>query len=357
MTSSLRTLAACFGIVALATPVITPAFAQDGSRPPGGFATLEALDAFYARRLDDLETRRIADLADLAGRKAGAEADAAFGELFRRAIAHDRYLAADPAAERCLAAGTSSPEVRNLAVLVSLTARTEQGQFDQALDRLRHFMKNGAHASEPHGKGHGVSLLAVGESFVQHLIRSRRYDLARKVCGLLGSEPEPADVAAHFRTRAIPLAMVGKPAPAIRGMDVEGKPYGLSDLEGKVVLVTFWATWCPPCLAEFPRLNALAEGHHDRGFAILGVNVDAHHEDLRDVKSALPIVRHALIQHGVTWPNLMNDEGKGDLAGLCGIATIPSNLLIGRDGVVLGVEIPDAMLEFAVGEALKRPAR
>lgn len=357
MTSSRRTLAACLGMVALAMPAPDAARAQGESRPAGGFATLEALDAFYADRLDDLERRRIADLADLAARKSGPEADAVYGDLFRRAIAHDRHLAADPAAERCLAAGTASPEVRNLAALVSLVARTERGHFDQALDRLRHFMKNGAHASDPNAKGHGVSLLAVGESFVQHLVRSRRYDLAREVCGLLGSRADLADVAAHFRTRAIPLAMVGRPAPAIRGTDVEGKPFGLSDLGGKVVLVTFWATWCPPCLSAFPRLNALAEAHHDRGFAILGVNVDAHHEDIRDVKSALPIVRHALIQHGVTWPNLMNDEGEGDLAGLCGIATIPANLLIGRDGVVLGVDIADSVLESAVAEALRRPAR
>ena len=49
----------------------------------------------------------------------------------------------------------------------------------------------------------------------------------------------------------------------------------LADYKGKVVLVDFWATWCPPCVASIPALSALAQKYHDRGFSILGVNVDA----------------------------------------------------------------------------------
>ena len=68
--------------------------------------------------------------------------------------------------------------------------------------------------------------------------------------------------------------MIGKPAPEIEGKDVDGKPIRLADLKGKVVLVEFWATWCPPCVASFPTLRHLTRDYKDRGFAILGVNLD-----------------------------------------------------------------------------------
>ena len=55
---------------------------------------------------------------------------------------------------------------------------------------------------------------------------------------------------------------------------MDGKTVRLADLKGKVVLVDFWATWCPPCVTAFPLLHQLALEHKDRGFVVLGVNLD-----------------------------------------------------------------------------------
>ena len=96
--------------------------------------------------------------------------------------------------------------------------------------------------------------------------------------------------------------MIGKPAPEIEGKDIDGKAVRLADLKGKVVLVDFWATWCPPCVASFPTFRQLSREYKDRGFVILGVNLD----DLAQPESGQPgarPVRQRLISGGSWWPN------------------------------------------------------
>lgn len=68
-------------------------------------------------------------------------------------------------------------------------------------------------------------------------------------------------------------ALAGEPAPDFSLPDVDGKRYRLSELRGRVVLVNFWATWCPPCRREMPSLQRLWEQLKDRGVTILAIDV------------------------------------------------------------------------------------
>ena len=56
--------------------------------------------------------------------------------------------------------------------------------------------------------------------------------------------------------------------------DIDGKPVKLSDYKGKVVILDFWATWCPPCRKEIPHFNDLSKAYGDKGLVVLGVSVD-----------------------------------------------------------------------------------
>ncbi len=92
--------------------------------------------------------------------------------------------------------------------------------------------------------------------------------------------------------------------------------------------------------------------YRDRGLVILGINVNAMHEDVKEAKAALPAVRRFLVRHGVTWTNLLSGDGAADFAKAYGVEEIPANFLIGRDGNVVAVEQSGEALERAVIEAL-----
>jgi len=62
------------------------------------------------------------------------------------------------------------------------------------------------------------------------------------------------------------------PAPDFALEDMDGEVHRLSDLRGKVVMVNFWATWCPPCREEMPSMEAIYQALHDQGFQVLAVN-------------------------------------------------------------------------------------
>ena len=75
----------------------------------------------------------------------------------------------------------------------------------------------------------------------------------------------------HYRQGEASIA--GKSAPQFT-FDHDGKPTRLADLRGKVVVLNFWATWCPPCVEETPALNRLQQRIASRGGMVLGVSVD-----------------------------------------------------------------------------------
>ena len=92
---------------------------------------------------------------------------------------------------------------------------------------------------------------------------------------------------------------------------------------------------------------------------ILGVNLDAMHEDVQEARKELPIVRRFLVRHRVTWTNLVNSTARAasDIASAYRVEEIPANFLVGRDGKIIAVEQDVDLLEQAVVRALALPTR
>lgn len=112
----------------------------------------------------------------------------------------------------------------------------------------------------------------------------------------------------------------GGPAPDWTLKDAEGKDVTLSDLRGKVVVMDFWATWCPPCRAVMPSLQKLHEKYKDQGVLVLGMNC----WESGDAKAHMK-------ENGFTYGLMLNAD---EVAKAYGVNAIPTLVVVGPDGKV-----------------------
>jgi len=98
----------------------------------------------------------------------------------------------------------------------------------------------------------------------------------------------------------------------------------LSAIPAKVVMVNFWATWCPPCRAEMPSMERLYQKLKGQGLVVLGVDLQ------EDAKSVQKFVE----EHKLTFPILLDSDGR--VGTTYGARSIPTTYIIGRDGSALG---------------------
>jgi thiol-disulfide isomerase/thioredoxin len=114
------------------------------------------------------------------------------------------------------------------------------------------------------------------------------------------------------------------PAPSFQ--DKLGQPLTLGDFHGKVVLLNFWATWCPPCVAEMPALDKLQADLGGDGFQVVAVSTDR-----QGIKVSAPFYRRIGLSHLA----LYNDT-RGNLFGALSGKNLPTSFLIDRNGHVVG---------------------
>lgn len=104
---------------------------------------------------------------------------------------------------------------------------------------------------------------------------------------------------------------------------LSGDRFTLGELRGDVVLLNYWATWCPPCILEMPGFQRVYEDYRDRGFTVVGISRD-HEDPLR--------VQAFLREKGITYPVAMSRQAA--LEGFGEVRALPTSFLIGRDGRV-----------------------
>lgn len=146
---------------------------------------------------------------------------------------------------------------------------------------------------------------------------------------------------------------LGTKFPDFSETDLNGKPLSVSQYKGKVVLIDFWATWCPPCLREFPNTLKIYKKYHDQGFDIIGISLDDNRGQLE----------RFLKENEVPWQQFFDGQGRENKLAVKYAADAPPMFyLLDRTGTIIGFDrYPDALgkmrgddLDKAVAAALAR---
>jgi peroxiredoxin len=115
----------------------------------------------------------------------------------------------------------------------------------------------------------------------------------------------------------------GDAAPGFSLKDMNGNTVTLTSLKGKVVFLTFWATWCPSCKEELPDLNTMQRKYAGKGFTVLSICIE----------SSDSLVANYLKKHPVTFPVLVDKEGA--VADAYRFSGFPASFMVGKDGIIM----------------------
>ena len=138
-----------------------------------------------------------------------------------------------------------------------------------------------------------------------------------------------------------PSHFINKPALDFQVTGLKGEPLSLSQYRGQVVLLDFWATWCPPCIAEMPNVKQTYAKYKNQKFEIIGISLD---------RSTGPLEEY-IAREGLAWRQYW-DNG-GGIANMYNVRAIPSTFLIDAEGIIRRVNLRGSALEMAVAELVR----
>lgn len=164
----------------------------------------------------------------------------------------------------------------------------------------------------------------------EQLLAQDRDARTGEVANASGSNPSPR-----------PNQFINQPALDFQVTGLRGEPLSLSQYRGQVVLLDFWATWCPPCIAEMPNVKHTYAKYKNQKFEIIGISLD---------RSTGPLEEY-IAREGLAWRQYWDSGSR--IASMYNVRAIPSTFLIDGAGIVRQVNLRGSALEMAVAELVR----
>ena len=323
----------------LAASVLKPAFGQVTSGGP----TNEKAQKSYKQALQHLQERKeewALDDYKKADKQDDGHCRACQKQMIRYGVKYGDWKAAELAAEE----------------LVS----EAQGDKDVALAQYQYAQVLMAEASQKHkedlfGRAHGEAGKALGAfaNFPDALF------LDGKALANLHQDDEAKARFDQFlkmasadnpnRRRAVrylvqPELARARMAPPFAVTTVDGTEVSMDDLQGKVVLLDFWATWCVPCREALPHIRNVAKKFEGEPLVILSISLDTDEKKWKEF----------IVKNQMTWPQYRDNGFAGPIAQMFAVRAIPHTFTIDADGVLQDEHIGDASIEGKLKKLIAR---
>lgn len=173
--------------------------------------------------------------------------------------------------------------------------------------------------------------------------------LCDRIATLLNDAPieKLKEMASVFRVKSTRLRLVGGKLE-LSGKRFDGGDFDWESYRGKVVLVDFWATWCRPCLAELPSVEANYAKYHDRGFEIVGISLDHDRKSLEEFLERRPLPWIQMFEE----PEAGKNGWSNPMAMKYGVSSIPATFLVDREGKVISMDVRGVELQSQLAKLL-----
>lgn len=177
----------------------------------------------------------------------------------------------------------------------------------------------------------------------KYLSKDRTYPEVQKLYNQLSNRVKNSSIGTDLQETLAKMKAVGVgvKAPDFTLQTPEGKSVSLSSIKGKCVLIDFWASWCAPCIREFPNVKAVYAEYHSKGFEIVSVSLDQKKENWTT----------AIKKYNLPWLQLSSLQGwKCPVARLYNVSGVPAMFLLDENGVIVSKDLRGEKLKIEVSK-------